>query len=52
VVIGPGVRLRRAIVDRHCRLAAGFDARGLRQTEKGITLITPEMLGQSVHLLR
>ena len=52
VTIGPGVRLRRAIVDRHCRLAAGFDARGLRQTEKGITLITPEMLGQSVHLLR
>jgi glucose-1-phosphate adenylyltransferase len=52
VVIGPGVRLRRAIVDRHCRLAAGFDASRFRQTEKGITLITPEMLGQSVHLLR
>jgi glucose-1-phosphate adenylyltransferase len=52
VVIGPGVHLRRAIVDRHCRLEAGFDARGLRRTEKGIALVTPEMLGQRVHLLR
>jgi glucose-1-phosphate adenylyltransferase len=52
VVIGPGVRLRRAIVDRHCRLDAGADLRQTRITEKGITLITPEMLGQPVHQLR
>ena len=52
VVIGPGVQLRRAIVDRHCRLEAGCEASRFRQTEKGITLITPEMLGQRVHLLR
>ena len=52
VVIGPGVHLRRAIVDRHCRLAADFDARSLRRTAKGIALITPEMLGQRVHTLR
>jgi len=52
VVVGPGVQLRRAIVDRQCRLDAGLDLRRFRRTEKGITLITPEMLGQKVHELR
>lgn len=60
VVIGPGVRLRRSIVDRHCRLnrelevgaASEEDAKRFRVTEKGLTLITPEMLGQPVHQLR
>jgi glucose-1-phosphate adenylyltransferase len=54
VVIGPGVRLSRAIVDRHCRLdaAALGDAGRFRVTDKGLTLITPEMLGQPVHQLR
>jgi glucose-1-phosphate adenylyltransferase len=52
VVVGPGVQLRRAIVDRHCRLAARMDARQFRTTDKGVTLITPEMLGQQVHQLR
>ncbi|MDQ5849111.1 MAG: glucose-1-phosphate adenylyltransferase [Pseudomonadota bacterium] len=60
VVIGPGVRLRRSIVDRHCRLnrelevgaAPEEDAKRFRVTEKGLTLITPEMLGQPVHQLR
>ncbi len=52
VVIGPGVHLRRAIVDRHCRLQAPFDAGRVRRTGKGVTLITPEMLDQRVHLLR
>jgi glucose-1-phosphate adenylyltransferase len=51
-VIGPGVQLRRAIVDRHCRLAEGADPAQFRSTGKGITLITPEMLGQHVHRLR
>jgi glucose-1-phosphate adenylyltransferase len=53
-VVGPGVRLRRAIVDRHCRLDAKLleDPRRFRVTEKGLTLITPEMLGQPVHQLR
>jgi glucose-1-phosphate adenylyltransferase len=53
-VIGPGVRLRRAIVDRHCRLEPGMaDAtERFRVTEKGLILITPEMLGQQVHTLR
>ena len=54
VVVGPGVRLARAIVDRHCRLdaAALGDAGRFRVTDKGLTLITPEMLGQPVHQLR
>jgi len=52
VSVDPGVQLRRAIVDRHCRLEAGIDLRQFRQTEKGITLITPEMLGLRVHQLR
>ena len=52
-----GVVLRRAIVDKRCRLPAGLtvglepneDARRFHVTEKGITLITPEMLGQQAH---
>jgi glucose-1-phosphate adenylyltransferase len=52
--VGPGVRLRRAVVDRHCRLEQALldDPRRFRLTEKGVTLITPEMLGQTLHELR
>jgi glucose-1-phosphate adenylyltransferase len=47
--------LRRVIVDQGCRipegLVAGYDrvedARRFHVTEKGITLITPAMLGQN-----
>jgi glucose-1-phosphate adenylyltransferase len=54
VVVGPGVQLRRAVVDRHCRLEAKLleDPRRFRVTEKGVRLITPEMLGQTVHEVR
>jgi glucose-1-phosphate adenylyltransferase len=54
VVIGPGVNLSRAVIDRHCRLERGLldDPRRFRVTDKGLTLITPEMLGQPVHQLR
>jgi glucose-1-phosphate adenylyltransferase len=60
VVIGPRVRVRRAILDRHCRLDAGMeagaipeeDSKRFRVTEKGLTLVTPEMVGQPVHQLR
>ncbi len=53
-VVGPGVRLRGAVVDRHCRLEAQLleDRRRFRFTEQGLMLITPEMLGQQVHQLR
>ena len=60
VDIGPGVRLKRAVVDRYCRLPADLVAgcnpevdRGrFHVTAGGVTLITPEMLGQEVHHLR
>ena len=56
VVVGRNVHLRRAVVDMHCVLPDGFHA-GLdpardrlrfHVTERGITLVTPEMLGQAV----
>jgi glucose-1-phosphate adenylyltransferase len=55
VVVGRRARLRRTVVDKYCRLPDGFEAgldpradraRGFYVTERGITLITPEMLGQ------
>jgi glucose-1-phosphate adenylyltransferase len=60
VDIGPGVRLTRTIVDRYCRLPAGLvagedraaDSSRFHVTPNGITLISPEMLGQEVHHLR
>lgn len=57
VDIGRGARLRRVVIDKHCRIPAGmtigFDAAADRQrfqvSENGITLVTPEMLGQQAH---
>ena len=54
------VKLKRTIVDRYCvlpaGLEAGFDREADRErfhvTRNGITLITPDMLGQAVHHLR
>ncbi len=50
------VRLKRVVVDKRCvlpeGLAVGFDPDEDRKrfhvTERGITLITPDMLGQEV----
>ncbi len=60
VDIARGVELRRVIVDRHCRIPEGMkigvdkeeDRRRFHVTERGITLVTPEMLGQVVHTPR
>jgi len=60
VTINRHVKLRRCVVDKRCLLpegfAAGFDAEQDRKrfhiSERGITLITPEMLGQKVFLTR
>jgi len=60
VDVGPRVRLTRTIVDRYCRLPAGLvagedpaaDRSRFHVTPNGITLISPEMLGQEVHHLR
>ncbi len=57
VNIGRGVTLRRCVVDKGCRLPDGFsagmnhahDATRFHVTQRGITLITPDMLGQGCH---
>lgn len=56
VVIGRGVTLKRAIVDEGCVIPDGLkvgvdreeDRAHFHVTERGVTLITPEMLGQQV----
>lgn len=60
VDIGRYVRLRKVVVDKRCNipegLEAGFDAEKDKKrffvSERGITLITAEMLGQEVHHIR
>ena len=61
VVIGRSCRIRNAIIDRACEIpkgtVIGFDAADDRRagyfvTERGVTLISPEMLGQKIHFLR
>ena len=60
VEIGQEVRLRKVIVDKHCRvpdgLSAGLDPARDRErflvTDNGVTVITPEMLGQRPHYFR
>jgi len=57
VDIGRNVVLKRTVVDKYCRLPPGLsvgvdqeqDRQRFHVTERGITLITPEMLGQNVH---
>ena len=54
VEIGRQVTLKRVVVDKLCRIPDGFaagvnpeqDRKRFYVTEKGVTLITPEMLGQ------
>lgn len=61
VDIGERCRIRRAIVDRGTHIVSGTEigadhdadrARGFPVTEKGITLVTPDMLGQHLHFTR
>ncbi|HEY7759349.1 MAG TPA: glucose-1-phosphate adenylyltransferase [Burkholderiales bacterium] len=57
VVVNRHVRLRRVVIDKGCALPEGFqagynldeDRRRFHVTDKGITLVTPDMLGQKVH---
>ena len=57
VSVGRHCRLTRAVVDKGCTLPEGLvvgedaaeDARRFYRTEGGVTLITPDMLGQRVH---
>lgn len=61
VDIGEHCKIRNAIIDRGARVPAGteigidIDAdreRGFRITEAGRTLVTPDMLGQELHITR
>ncbi len=60
VEIGNNVTLRRAIVEKRCVLPDGFtagvdaeaDRRRFHVTERGVTVVVPENLGQRVHHLR
>ena len=57
VDIGRNVVLKRTVVDKYCRLPEGLsvgvdreqDRRRFHVTERGVVLITPDMLGQHVH---
>jgi glucose-1-phosphate adenylyltransferase len=58
--IGRKSVVRRAVIDKHCRLPPGTqvgvdpneDRRRFHVTPGGVTLVTPEMLGQVVHHVR
>ena len=58
--IGRGSVVRRAIIDKDCRLPPGFqvgvdaaaDRARFTVSEGGIALVTPEMLGQPIHQAR
>ena len=60
VEIGNNVVLKRAVVDKRCRLPDGLqvgvdpalDRKRFRVTDRGVTVIVPENLGQRVHHLR
>ncbi|WP_341675799.1 glucose-1-phosphate adenylyltransferase [Niveibacterium sp. SC-1] len=60
VEIGRGCKLRRVVIDKYCKIPPntriGFDPEEDRRlfhvTSRGITLVTPAMLGQEVHFLR
>ena len=61
VDIGRSARIRRAIIDRGCRIPEGMEIgidheqdkkRGFRISDGGIVLVTPTMLGQQIHLMR
>ena len=61
VDIGQNCRINRAIIDRGSVIEAGTvigedpDAdreRGFRVTKSGLTLVTPDMLGQQLHFTR
>jgi glucose-1-phosphate adenylyltransferase len=57
VDVGRNVTLRRVVVDKNCVIPAGMsigvnrkeDAKRFLVSDKGITLVTPEMLGQNIH---
>jgi glucose-1-phosphate adenylyltransferase len=57
-VIGEHCQIHRAIIEKGSVIAAGSvigedlqeDAKSFRVTEDGIVLVTPDMLGQALHI--
>jgi len=61
VEVGRNARINKAIIDRGCTIEPGMvigedhakdRQRGFRVTEKGVVLVTPDMLHQTTHELR
>ena len=60
VDIGRHARLKRVVIEKSCKIPEGLtvgfnaveDSKRFYVTEKGVTLITPEMLGQKLHHVR
>ena len=60
VDIGRHAKLRRVVIDKHCRIPEGMtigfdreqDSQRFHVSAGGVTLVTPEMLGQVVHQIR
>lgn len=60
VEIGPSCDIRRAVIDKGCKIPAGTkigvnpkeDAQKYHVSPGGITLVIPEMLGQEIHHVR
>ena len=60
VDVGRYARIHRAVIDRGCHIPEGMvigkdleeDRRRFRVTGQGVVLVTPEMLGQTLHVVR
>ncbi len=60
VRVGQGAILKKVVIDRGCHIPAGMsigvnpaeDARRFHVAGGGVTLVTPEMLGQTMHIFR
>ncbi|MGK0673287.1 MAG: glucose-1-phosphate adenylyltransferase [Halothiobacillaceae bacterium] len=60
VTVGAGARVRKAIIDKGCIIPPGMvigedlaeDRKRFEVTPKGVVLVTPEMLNQSLHHVR
>jgi glucose-1-phosphate adenylyltransferase len=60
VHIGRNVKLRKVVMDKHCRVPEGMtigydpveDRKRFHVSENGVTLVTQEMLGQQSHQIR
>ncbi|MCX8018171.1 MAG: glucose-1-phosphate adenylyltransferase, partial [Rhodocyclaceae bacterium] len=58
--IGRHAKIRRAVIDKNCKVPEGMtighdpeaDRKRFHVTEKGVVLVTPEMLGQQIHHIR